>query len=342
MNISTKIFFICTLLFFTSTAVHSQDCNSYLKQATELLSQKKYCEALKYYRMYSKCNADADVTTEIAMCERFCKINVMEGVEDEPVVNQGFSKHDVITLKNGDEIHAFIQEIGDVYVKYKKFDNPNGPIYTLNKSEILTIRSESGNTNPVSTTQIQVSNTNNQMDYDYQDYDYRSSRTKFKFGLNGGLLYPMEKEEGAKTYLFFGGDISGEYLATQHIGIGLSIGYYGYQVDYGRGKAITSIIPVTLTGKFYILTNNVQPYIGFDAGLYLGYYKEKNSDGGNFSSSGSSSGFAPAVGVQFKLSNNLALSVNGKYNVIFPKDIPFSYAIKNGLIGCNLGLIFAF
>jgi len=51
---------------------------------------------------------------------------------------------DVITLKNGTDINALVQKIGDVEIEYKKFDNPNGPNYTLKKSEILMIRYENG------------------------------------------------------------------------------------------------------------------------------------------------------------------------------------------------------
>jgi len=51
---------------------------------------------------------------------------------------------DVITLKNGTDIKAVIQDIGNIEVKYKKFDNLNGPNYTLEKSEILMIRYENG------------------------------------------------------------------------------------------------------------------------------------------------------------------------------------------------------
>ena len=66
---------------------------------------------------------------------------------------------DIITLKNGDDIQALVQDIGEVDVKYKKFDNPNGPNYTLKKSEILMIRYANGskdvfadNTTPTATT----------------------------------------------------------------------------------------------------------------------------------------------------------------------------------------------
>ena len=51
---------------------------------------------------------------------------------------------DVITLKNGTDINALVQRIGDVEIEYKKFDNLNGPNYTLKKTEILMIRYENG------------------------------------------------------------------------------------------------------------------------------------------------------------------------------------------------------
>ena len=51
---------------------------------------------------------------------------------------------DVITLKNGDDIHALVQEIGEVDIKYKKIDNPNGPNYTQKKSEVFMIKYVNG------------------------------------------------------------------------------------------------------------------------------------------------------------------------------------------------------
>ena len=51
---------------------------------------------------------------------------------------------DVITLKNGTDIKALVQKIDDIEIEYKKFDNPNGPNYTLKKSEILIIRYANG------------------------------------------------------------------------------------------------------------------------------------------------------------------------------------------------------
>jgi len=61
------------LLCFCVTVAYGQDCDSNLQRATELVSQKNYCEAEKYYQAYANCNAEADVSNEIALCERLCK-----------------------------------------------------------------------------------------------------------------------------------------------------------------------------------------------------------------------------------------------------------------------------
>jgi len=55
-------------------------------------------------------------------------------------INVAYSfAQDIITLKNGDDVKALVQEIGDTDVKYKKFENQNGPVYSMKKSEILTL-----------------------------------------------------------------------------------------------------------------------------------------------------------------------------------------------------------
>ena len=58
--------------------------------------------------------------------------------------NFSIMAQDVIVLKNGDEIHALIQEIGIDDIKYKKLDNKTGPNYILKKSEIFIIKYANG------------------------------------------------------------------------------------------------------------------------------------------------------------------------------------------------------
>jgi len=51
---------------------------------------------------------------------------------------------DIITMKNGDEIQAIVQDIGTDEMKYKRFDNPNGPTYSLKISRIVSIQYANG------------------------------------------------------------------------------------------------------------------------------------------------------------------------------------------------------
>lgn len=51
---------------------------------------------------------------------------------------------DVITKRNGEDIQAKILEVNQTEIKYKRFDNPEGPTFVIPKSEILIIRYENG------------------------------------------------------------------------------------------------------------------------------------------------------------------------------------------------------
>lgn len=51
---------------------------------------------------------------------------------------------DIIILKNGEELESKVSEILQTSVKYKKFDNLSGPLYTVQKSEVFMIKFENG------------------------------------------------------------------------------------------------------------------------------------------------------------------------------------------------------
>lgn len=51
---------------------------------------------------------------------------------------------DVITLKTGEDIKAKIIEVGLNDIKYKKFDNIDGPSFTISKSDVLITRYQNG------------------------------------------------------------------------------------------------------------------------------------------------------------------------------------------------------
>lgn len=51
---------------------------------------------------------------------------------------------DIIVKKSGDEIQSKVVEISSKEIKYKKFSNIDGPIYTMSKDEIFMLRYENG------------------------------------------------------------------------------------------------------------------------------------------------------------------------------------------------------
>jgi hypothetical protein len=51
---------------------------------------------------------------------------------------------DIITLRSGDEIKAIVNEIDNSFIRYKKFENPTGPVYTLEKRDAFMIKYENG------------------------------------------------------------------------------------------------------------------------------------------------------------------------------------------------------
>ena len=141
MKSTSKIFIVSALMCVSTIAAYSQDCESYLQQASEMVSQKKYCEAKEYYLMYSKCDDEADVSMEIARCELLCVKDTINESAPSTVVN---TFPDIISMKDGEEILALVQKISETGVTYRLFAYPNGPRYTIEKSEIYTIRYANG------------------------------------------------------------------------------------------------------------------------------------------------------------------------------------------------------
>ena len=66
---------------------------------------------------------------------------------------------DVITKKTGDDIISKISEITQTEIKYKKFDNLQGPTFSILKSEVLMVRYENGTKDIFSETTTQTNQT---------------------------------------------------------------------------------------------------------------------------------------------------------------------------------------
>lgn len=157
------------------------------------------------------------------------------------------SAQDVITKKDGTDIQAKILEVTTTEVKYKKFSNLEGPVFTLLKSDILIVRYENGENEVFNESQKSVTlNTDNEIVYGmkYRDYkDFYNTRnyvrepgdpyTPFWIGFGDfiipGLGNAITGEWGRAAGFFFSNLGLGLLGLTQRKVVSTS---YGYTYEY--------------------------------------------------------------------------------------------------------------
>jgi len=96
---------------------------------------------------------------------------------------------DFIVLKTGEEIKSKVTEITSNEIKYKKFDNLEGPAYSVNKSTVFMIKYKNGTKdiiNPINEKQKDVSKENNS---NVTDSKYKTKR-KPVLSCVYSVLYP--------------------------------------------------------------------------------------------------------------------------------------------------------
>ncbi len=60
------------------------------------------------------------------------------------IISMSATAQDTITKNDGSYIQAKVLEVTPTEVKYKKFNNQDGPLFILNKADISEIRYENG------------------------------------------------------------------------------------------------------------------------------------------------------------------------------------------------------
>ena len=74
------------------------------------------------------------------------------------IISNCFSQ-DTITFRSLEEVQAKVFEITSTDIKYKKFDNPNGPVFIILRSDVLSIRYENGTKDIFNTEKEESGNT---------------------------------------------------------------------------------------------------------------------------------------------------------------------------------------
>ena len=305
------IFF--TLFLCCCLQANGQD---YLKLADECFEKGDYDCAKRNYTIFQTWDG-RDMSAQIQKAEECIRIMILaDGYFKDKEYEKAKERYEIVLEKNPKDPYAKRQY--GLCEEQLKSESENVAADESKISDIvnLPVQVDKKPDNPPSTG-MSSSNRN------VKSVPRANSNAKFKLGANFGLqTFDDEFEIG------FGGGISGEYLVTPKIGIGLNAGYYFWKEEYSDWGLSYYLIPVTVTGKYYFLTKNIQPYGGVDVGLY------QESD--DFEYWDLYFGFAPVVGLQFKLFNALALDVNAKYNLFYRDRKSF------GILGLNIGFVYTF
>lgn len=228
---------------------------------------------------------------------------------------------DFIVLKNGDEIKSKVLEITQTELRYKKFDNIDGPTFTISKIDVFMIRYANGSKDVINS--IAQTNSNSQYQNQKQGVVNSDSHQNVQragyYAITIGMAIPS-------------GDLSSFYKK----GININLGKFGYLLTPNFGIS-GSWIGSSFTNKsdnsgvfsygcFGIgaLTTIPSQRLNIDFKGQLGYlygtekYKSYTTTyyyGGRTSTS-SSDETANYKGVCFILGSDLRLSLSNRISLI--------------------------
>lgn len=188
----------------------------------------------------------------------------------------------------------------------------------------------------------------------------KNANSQISVGLTGGVGLPMgefgDKAKGAAE-TGFGGGIQGRYAINDNIHAGIGLGYYmfkGPEFDLSAlgGPKFTSsysIMPITLSGEYYFMTDGFKPFATIDLGMYGWGSKVESSaytvSGVNFPATTTEKketkfGFGIGAGAAYGLSDNLDIMGSLKYNSFSATSGTSTISIS--WIGINVGVAMKF
>jgi len=249
---------------------------------------------------------------------------------------------DKITLLNGTEIIAKLNEISDTEIKYKLFDNQNGPDRVLLKKDIFSIKYENG--------KIEVYNSGN--------LNSENPNANPGINLNDNSKFDPDKSDFAKKKLkkFEGPRIGATYINNGTVRDYLDsenkspvITQFGWQFET---RLFTADDGTSALLEFIPLVG------GFDQGLFLpsisiltGIRNATDAKmsiefaiGPNFSITRNwENKVAPSVGLVIAVGTNIKKSnINFPINLVFVPSVGEKHDGKDYETGWKLSLIFGF
>ena len=210
---------------------------------------------------------------------------------------------DNIVLKNGEEINAKILEVGESNVKYKRFNNQNGPVYTKSKDEIFFIKYSNGEKDVFS------SNSSN---------NSRSKNTQNKKVLISG----------ASTFMYESGFDNDYFYSTSNLSLTASVGgFLTNNFVLGASLLVSSVSNGGLHNSSSTATTVIGPFIrGYAGNFYsqVGYALNKDINA-----------LSLGIGHQLFLNESKSVSLN-PIIIYYSRDYTNMDIQQDGiLIGCS-------
>jgi hypothetical protein len=161
------------------------------------------------------------------------------------------NSQDVITLKNGNEVKSKVVEVEDADIKYRKFENLTGPVYSISKTEVFMIQYENGSkevyNTPTAIPQSQQGNIETIQPPVHKSEKEKATKPKYRKEIAGGvamisLSIPMLVTGGALT------------------GVGMAItaeqtdpnGYYGADLWISGIALLVASTPLLIAGPIQL------------------------------------------------------------------------------------------
>lgn len=183
---------------------------------------------------------------------------------------------DLIIKRNGDEIKSKVLEVALTIIKYKKFDNPNGPTFEILKSEVFIIKYENGTKDVINPIEEKEDRNNSIKDNSSLAYTRNHRSTSIVYGLSalfGGITsYGDGGSEMVIGPLLFSFDkaLSDKFsIAFRPAAMYYKSNYSGYGGDYGGSSIFFGGLQVRVDYHF-ATSKKIDPYFGLGGGA--GYF----------------------------------------------------------------------
>lgn len=164
---------------------------------------------------------------------------------------------DLIIKKNGDEIKSKVLEVNLGIIKYKKYDNLNGPTFEVKKSDVFIIKYENGTKDIMNA--LKSSSSSNSTQTDNQDEE-------------GNLCF---SEKHRSTSIIYGvSALFGGITSFDNAGGSFFVGPLIFSFDMGLSKNISLAIRPAIMYYNYKYTD---VYGYFSNGNYYQSYNTNNS-----------------------------------------------------------------